>query len=61
MIDALQLRAQVTRTRVVVLTNIYRQKDVSIISSNGAYLLLEYSGGTVDGSDGDVKMALTLT
>ena len=61
MIDALQLRAQVTCTRVVVLTNIYRQKDVSIISSNGAYLLLECSGGTVDGSDGDVKMALTVT
>ena len=61
MIDALQLRAQVTRTSVVVLTNIYRQKDVSIISSNGAYLLLEGSGGTVDGSDGDVKMAVTVT
>ena len=60
MIDALQLRAQVTHTRVVVLTKIYRQKDVRIISSNRVYLLLEYSGGTVVGGDGDIKLAVMI-
>ena len=45
-----------THKRVVVLTDIYRQKNVSIISSKGAYLLLEIVVmDVVDGVDGNLN------
>ena len=52
-----------------MLTDIYRQKDVSIISSKGAYLLLEKAvmvvvgsvDGNLNGSDGNLIMAVIIT
>ena len=39
-----------------MLTDIYRQKDVSIISSKGAYLLLEKAVlDVIDGVDGNLN------